>query len=274
MAKLAPNLPQGKRSTCAWDAAGAAKTGMTAMMIRTADGPGLVSPFDYNERRTPRFTRTTWIALAVVAAGHVGLGVALYYQKFELAPPVEDLGPVTIIDLVPLPKPKPPEPTPAPEQPTPPNTRTNTLPTAPATTDVLPIEQGETVAEGTTISIADKAPEPVVDATPARVTPQPPAVITSPRWVRQPSAEQLMRAYPDRALRAEVGGLVTLNCLVQASGRVADCNVTGETPGNYGFGRAAEGLSRYFQIAPRTVNGAAEGSRVNIAIRFNPPPAD
>ncbi|HYD27202.1 TonB family protein [Brevundimonas sp.] len=240
------------------------------MMIRTAGGPGLVSPFDYNERKTPRFTRTTWIAVAVVAAGHVGLGAAMYYQRFELAPPVQDEGPITILEMV-RPIPKPPEPVVAPERPQPPNTKVNELPAKPATPDVVAVTQGQTVNPGTTITLDHDVPKPVENTPPAVATPEPPAVITSPRWVRQPSAEQLMRAYPDRALRAEVGGLVTLNCLVQPNGRVADCNVAGETPGNYGFGRAAEGLTRYFQIAPRTVNGAAEGSRVNIAIRFNPP---
>lgn len=242
------------------------------MMIRTAGGPGLVSPFDYNERKTPRFTRTTWIALAVVAAGHVGVGVALYNQRFEMAPPVEDEGPITIIEMVPLPKP--PEPVPADEQPVPPNTRTNTLPTQPTTTDVVAVTAGDEVTPSTTITLTEKSPEPIIDAPPTLVRPQPPAVITNPRWERQPSADQLMRAYPDRALRAEVGGLATLNCLVQPNGRVADCNLTNETPGGYGFGRAAQGLTRHFQINPRTVNGAAVGSRVNIAIRFTPPPAD
>lgn len=244
------------------------------MMIRTAGGPGLVSPFDYNERKTPRFTRTTWVAVAIVAAGHVAAGAALYYQRFDMAPPVVDEGPITIIDLVPLPKPKPPEPVPADNPPVPPNTRTNTLPAPPTTTDVVAVTPGDEVAKGTTIALTEKSPEPIVDAPPAVVRPQPPAVITSPSWIRQPSADQLMRAYPDRALRAEVGGLATVNCLVQPNGRVADCNLTSETPGGYGFGRAAEGLTRYFQISPRTVNGAAVGSRVNIAIRFNPPPAD
>ena len=65
------------------------------MMIGTAGGPGLVSPFDYNERKTPRFTRTTWIALAVVAAGHVAAGAALYYQRFDMALPIEEEPPVT-----------------------------------------------------------------------------------------------------------------------------------------------------------------------------------
>lgn len=241
------------------------------MMIRTAGGPGLVSPFDYNERRTPRFTRTTWIALAIVAAGHVGAGVALYYQRFEMALPIEDEPPVTTITMLPLPKPKPPEPLPAHAQPQAPNTRMNELPAPPTTDNVVNIVQGETVTQGTTISTIVKAPDPVESAPAVTTPPRLPAVITNPSWIRQPSAEQLMRAYPDRALNAGVGGRVTLNCLVQPNGRVADCNLTGETPGSYGFGRAAEGLARYFQISPRTVDGAAVGSRVNIAIRFNPP---
>lgn len=244
------------------------------MMITTAGGPGLVSPFDYNERKTPRFTRTTWIALAIVAAGHVGVGAALYYQRFEMSVPLEGEPPVTTITMTPPPKPKPPEALPAPVQPAPPNTRVNELPAPPATTEVLTVISGDEVAKGSTISLAEKSPAPVVDSAPAVVRPQPPAVITNPRWERQPSAEQLMRAYPDRALERGIGGVASLNCLVQPDGQVADCRLTNETPGNQGFGRAAQSLSRHFQISPRTVDGAAVGSRVNIAIRFNPPPAN
>lgn len=239
------------------------------MMIRTAGGPGLVSPIDFHERKTPRFSRTTWIAVAIVAAGHVGLGVALYYQRFEMAPPVlTDTPRTTIIEMVrPEPKPLPVEPTKPAQAP---NTAVNTLPTAPLTSDTVAVVDGDKPAEGTVIAIADNSPTPVENAPAAVPTPQPPTVITHPSWVRQPSAEQLMRAYPDRALQAGVGGSAMLNCLVQPNGRVTDCNLVRETPG-YGFGRAAQSLSRHFQIAPRTVNGAAEGARVNIAIRFNAP---
>jgi periplasmic protein TonB len=240
------------------------------MMISTADGPALVTPFDYNERRTPRFSRTTWIALAVVAAGHVGLGAALYYQRFELAvPPEADAPPTTLIELVKLPKP--PEPKPEPQRPQPPNTRVNDLPAPPTTADVVTVVPGETIAVGPTISLGDKVPAPMEGAPPAVSTPEPPAVITNPSWIRQPSAAQLLRAYPDRAVQAGVGGRATLNCLVQPNGRVTDCNLLAETPGGYGFGSAAQGLTRHFQINPRTVDGAAVGSRVNIGIRFSPP---
>jgi protein TonB len=81
----------------------------------------------------------------------------------------------------------------------------------------------------------------------------------------------MTRAYPDRAIAADVAGSASLNCLVLPSGAVTDCNVLRETPGGYGFGRAAQGLSRHFRVNPRTVNGAAEGSRVNINLRFTPP---
>ena len=243
------------------------------MMIRTAGGPGLVSPFDYNERKTPRFSRTTWIALAVVAAGHVGLGAALYYQRFEMELPLETTPPPIDVKMMTLPKPPPPKPVATPE-PQAPNTVFNDVPRPPLATETIAVVQGETPSSSTTVTVTEVAPEPAENGTTTRPVPQPPAVITNPRWERQPSADQLMRAYPDRALRAEVGGRAMLNCLVQPNGRVADCNLTSETPGGYGFGRAAQGLTRYFQISPRTVDGAAVGSRVNIAIRFNPPPAN
>lgn len=243
------------------------------MMIRTAGGPGLVSPIDFNERKTPRFTRNTWIALAIVGAGHAALGVALYYQRFELDPPVVTEGPLIDIDMMPLPKPPIPvvQRDPAPQAP---NKVFNELPAPPTTTDVLTAVKGDTPTDSPTISVAEPAPDPVAEAVNTAPTPptQPP-VITRPTWIRQPSADQLMRAYPDRALEAGVGGSAMLNCLVQQNGRVADCRLTSETPGNYAFGRAAQSLTRHFQISPRTVNGAAEGSRVNIAIRFTPPAA-
>jgi periplasmic protein TonB len=243
------------------------------MMIKTAGGPGLVSPIDFHERRPPRFSKATWVATGIVVAAHLGLGAVLYYQRFEMpaaaTPPVSDPFDVTIIRP---PEPRPlPDPRPAP--PTPPNTRVNPTP-APATdVETVAVTQGDTVADSsTTISLTRPNPEPVDDAPPAEpVRAQPPAVITSPSWSRQPSAEQLMRAYPDRAINAGVAGSASLNCLVLPSGGVTDCNVTRETPGGYGFGRAAQGLSRYFRVNPRTVNGAAEGSRVSINLRFAPP---
>ncbi|MDP1618861.1 TonB family protein [Phenylobacterium sp.] len=239
------------------------------MMIKTADGPGMVSPIDFHERTSPRFSKATWIATGIVVAAHVGLGTAMYYQRFEM-PQIKALAQPDPIEVtferlpMPVPQPKP--------LPAPPNTRVNE--TTATTPDVEPVAvtQGETVADSTTITTTKVSPDPVPDARPVEpVRPQPPAVIRNPSWSRQPSGDQMMRAYPQRAIAAGVVGSASLNCLVLPSGAVTDCNVTSETPGGYGFGRAAEGLSRYFRINPRTVNGAAEGSRVNINLRFNLP---
>lgn len=241
------------------------------MMIKTAGGPGLVSPIDFHERKTPRFSKATWVALGIVVAAHAGLGAAMYYARFEMpvlaAPPTSDPFDVTIV----RPEPKP-SPEPKPVDAAPPNTRVNE-PTTPARdVEAVVLTQGETVADSTTITTATASPEPVNDARPVEIVqPQPPAVIRNPSWSRQPSADQMMRAYPGRAIAASVAGSASLNCLVLPSGGVTDCNVTRETPGGYGFGRAAQSLSRQFRINPRTVNGAAEGSRVNINLRFNLP---
>ena len=53
-------------------------------MIKTAGGPGLISPLDFNDRKTPRFSKATWVATGIVVAAHLGLGAALYHQRFEM----------------------------------------------------------------------------------------------------------------------------------------------------------------------------------------------
>lgn len=242
------------------------------MMIRTAGGPS-VSPIDFNERKTPLLTRKTWVALGVVGAAHVALGGALYYQRFELgAAAATPERPPTVVEIWNKPK----EPAPPIRQteskPQPPTTKTNPLPEQPLMTETIEIVTGDKVAENATLTTTHTVADPQPEATSTTPQPpQPPAVIRSPSWISQPSGAQLMRAYPDRAIAANVRGSASLNCLVQTSGRVTDCNIVGETPGGYGFGRAAQSLSRYFQINPRTVNGAAEGSRVNVNLRFNLP---
>ena len=239
------------------------------MMIKTAGGPGLVSPLDYNERKTPRFSKATWVAIGIVGAAHVGLGAMMYYQRFEMPlieqPVLRDPIDVTFERLPkPLPEPK--------ADPVPPNTRLNETAAPPDTTETINVIQGETTAESSnTITLTSENPEPVNNVAAAEPVRHPPAVITNPSWSRQPSADQMIRAYPDRAITAGVAGSASLNCLVLPTGAVTDCNVTRETPGGYGFGRAAQGLSRHFRVNPRTVNGAAEGSRVSINLRFTAP---
>lgn len=242
------------------------------MMIKTAGGPGLVSPIDFHERRTPRFTRTTWIATGIVVAAHVGVGVALYYQRFEI--PVVERPEGPIIEILNVRRPKPPEPIKPAEARPAPNTPLNATPRPLTPTETLAaVPTDATPTNSTAVTFTEVVETPAENTPVVEPTPAPPAVIRNPSWAQQPSGAQLMRAYPERAVVAGVSGSAALNCLVLPSGAVTDCNVSRETPGGYGFGRAAQGLSRHFRVNPRTVDGAAQGSRVSMTLRFTLPEA-
>lgn len=239
------------------------------MMMKTAGGPGLVHPLDFNDRKRPRFSRATWIATGVVLAAHAGLGVALYYQRFEmpavLSPPERQ--PIDVVFR----RPPPPRPVEA-KTPPAPNPDVNDTPIPRTPTETLPTESSDKPV-GDTIVLTTDEPVDIVapDSTTTEPVVAPAPVIRNPSWSRQPSADQMMDAYPRRAIQADVSGSATLNCLVLPTGFVTDCNVARETPGGYGFGRAAQSLSRHFRVNPRTVDGAAEGSRVSINLRFTLP---
>lgn len=102
---------------------------------------------------------------------------------------------------------------------------------------------------------------------PATTAPRP-SVITNPLTVREPSYDELMGVYPPRALAAEIAGRATISCVATVAGTLRDCEATSESPPGYRFGQAAVAVSRHYRLSPRTVDGAAVESRVNLTINW------
>lgn len=241
------------------------------MMTRTAGGPGLISPIDFNERKPKRgLTRNTWIAIGIVGLAHVGVGVAIYHQRFEMNP-VEQApeGPPITVDIFTLPKTIEPQPT-EPTRVVPPNLPIHQTPLPTLPTETFVAVPGPVSTDSTTVTLSIPVPRPVENAAPA--TPEPPrpaAVITRPRWASQPNAAQMARAYPRAAIENGVSGTASLNCLVSAAGTLSNCSVTSQTPASASFGRAASNLAQYFRMSPGTVDGhAIDGARVAFTVRF------
>lgn len=103
----------------------------------------------------------------------------------------------------------------------------------------------------------------------AAFRPQQPAQ-PGPRFVRQPSREQLMALYPPAAQAAGVEGGARVSCIVQSDYTLDECEVLSEEPAGHGFGEAAIMIMRtHMEVAPTTGEGTQTvGARVVRGIRF------
>jgi TonB family protein len=88
----------------------------------------------------------------------------------------------------------------------------------------------------------------------------------------QPTAEDVRKAYPAKALAERIGGVVVLGCEVATTGRLERCAVVSETPPAYGFGAAALTLTGKFLMEPKMQGGRpVAGGTVRIPIVFSLP---
>jgi periplasmic protein TonB len=106
---------------------------------------------------------------------------------------------------------------------------------------------------------------------PATATDPPAArpMITNPDWERIRNPPNILRFYPDAALRKGIEGKATIRCVVNAQGLLYDCVAISETPEGLGFGAAAVKMSILFKMRPKTKDGQpVDGGIVAIPINF------
>ncbi len=89
------------------------------------------------------------------------------------------------------------------------------------------------------------------------------------RWT-YPDSDRMSGLYPPRALEDEVEGTVTIDCAVDASGRVTGCDILSESPAGYGFGLATvKAFIRYAHVDPNSVDGGViDGDRKTFTYKW------
>ncbi len=97
-------------------------------------------------------------------------------------------------------------------------------------------------------------------------------MVTNLPWDKAPTSGDMAKAYPSGALAKGIAGHVAVRCSLADDGRLRECQTITEKPDGYGFGRAAESLTRLFR-APLGESGhkLVSNVRINLPVQFDPP---
>lgn len=95
-------------------------------------------------------------------------------------------------------------------------------------------------------------------------------VILDPPWTRVPTQAELNAAWPKGATGIS-SAQVALRCVLAKTGQLRSCDVISEEPRGKGFGRAAETLSKLFQVNVNPEDKQLRDYLVDLPFRFRDP---
>lgn len=98
-------------------------------------------------------------------------------------------------------------------------------------------------------------------------------VLLDPPWTRVPTQAELDAAWPKDAAGVPFGQ-AALRCVLMKTGQLRSCDVVSETPRGKGFGKAAQQLSKLFQVNIGPIEAKAfKDYKLDLPFRFRDPAA-
>jgi TonB family protein len=90
------------------------------------------------------------------------------------------------------------------------------------------------------------------------------------QWLKAPTFEDVLAAYPSKPRQEQVGGRATLSCIYSKDGRLSECQVITQSPGDLGFGTAAVKLEKLFRGPPLATALQANTIMTQVTVAFAP----
>ena len=94
--------------------------------------------------------------------------------------------------------------------------------------------------------------------------------ILAPTWLSRPTGQDILEAYPHRALERQLSGHTTMRCIVDSTGKMSKCEIVEETPAGHGFGDAELKLAPLYRMTITQPNGCSNiGAVMVIPMRWS-----